>query len=78
MITTFPRPLQRCIAVTLLLSATLLLPQASRAHSKGLYSTRAEAEQRAKQLGCDEVHNNNGRWMPCSNEAMLHKELRKE
>ena len=75
MITTFPR---RCAAVTVLLSASLLLPQASWAHSKGLYSTRAEAEQRAKQLGCDGVHNNNGRWMPCSDEAMLHKELRKE
>ena len=69
---------QRCAAVTMLLSATLLLPQASWAHSKGLYSTRAEAEQRAKQLGCDGVHDNNGRWMPCSDEAMLHKELRKE
>ena len=75
MITTF---LHRCAAVTVLLSATLLLTQASWAHSKGLYSTRAEAEQRAKQLGCDGVHNNNGRWMPCSDEAMLHKELRKE
>ena len=75
MITTFP---QRCAAVTVLLSASLLLPQASWAHSKGLYSTRAEAKQRAKQLGCDGVHNNNGRWMPCSDEAMLHKELRKE
>ena len=75
MITTF---LQGCALATLLLSPTLLLPQASWAHSKGLYSTRAEAEQRAKQLGCDGVHNNNGRWMPCSDEAMLHKELREE
>ena len=69
---------QRFTIVTVLLSATLLLPQASWAHSKGLYSTRSEAEQRAKQLGCDGVHDNNGRWMPCSNEAMLHKELREE
>ena len=69
---------QRCAAVTVLLSATLLQPQGSWAHSKGLYSNRAEAEQRAKQLGCEGVHNNNGLWMPCSNEAMLHKELREE
>lgn len=75
MITTFP---QRCTAVTVLLSATLLQPQGSWAHSKGLYATRAEAEKRASQLGCDGVHENNGRWMPCSDEAMLHKELRKE
>jgi hypothetical protein len=74
-ITTFP---QRCAVVTVLLGATLLQPHGSWAHSKGLYATRAEAEQRASQLGCDGVHENNGRWMPCSDEAMLHKELRKE
>ena len=39
---------------------------------------QAEAEQRAKQLGCKGVHQNNGQWMPCSDEAMLHKELREE
>jgi hypothetical protein len=48
------------------------------AHAKGLYKTQAEAEQRAKELGCKGTHQNNGLWMPCSGEAMLHKELRQE
>ncbi|MFN9694443.1 MAG: DUF3721 domain-containing protein [Synechococcaceae cyanobacterium] len=48
------------------------------AHAKGLYKTQAEAEQRAQELGCKGTHQNNGLWMPCSGEAMLHKELRQE
>ena len=56
----------------------LFSPEASWSHSRGLYATQAEAEQRAKQLGCKGVHQNNGQWMPCSDEAMLHKELREE
>ncbi|MFM9047995.1 MAG: hypothetical protein ACKOOH_10165, partial [Cyanobium sp.] len=31
-----------------------------------------------KELGCQGTHQNNGLWMPCSGEAMLHKELRQE
>ena len=58
--------------------ALLLGPEAGWSHSRGLYATQAEAEQRAKQMGCKGVHQNNGQWMPCSNEAMLHKELREE
>ncbi|MFO0016781.1 MAG: DUF3721 domain-containing protein, partial [Synechococcaceae cyanobacterium] len=46
--------------------------------AKGLYKTQAEAEQRAQELGCKGTHQNNGLWMPCSGEAMLHKELRQE
>ena len=56
----------------------LFSPEAGWSHSRGLYATQAEAEQRAKQLGCKGVHQNNGQWMPCSDEAMLHKELREE
>ena len=56
----------------------LLSPEAGWSHSRGLYATQAEAEQRAKQLGCEGVHQNNGQWMPCSDEAMLHKGLREE
>ena len=48
------------------------------AHTKGLYKTQAEAEQRARELGCSGTHRNNGLWMPCSGEAMLHRELRQE
>ncbi|MBM5793786.1 MAG: gibberellin regulated-like protein [Cyanobacteria bacterium K_DeepCast_0m_m1_088] len=55
-----------------------MLPAEAFAHAKGLYKTQAEAEQRAKELGCNGTHLNNGLWMPCGHEAQLHKELRQE
>ncbi|MEB3166574.1 MAG: DUF3721 domain-containing protein [Cyanobacteriota bacterium] len=61
-----------------LLTLPLLLPAEARAHAKGLYKTRAEAEKRARELGCKGTHQNNGLWMPCSGEAMLHKQLREK
>ncbi|MEB3321186.1 MAG: DUF3721 domain-containing protein [Cyanobium sp.] len=60
------------------LFTVLLLPSPALAHAKGLYKTQAEAEQRARELGCKGTHQNNGLWMPCSGETMLHKELRQE
>jgi len=62
----------------LALLSVLQLPSQGLAHAKGMYKTQAEAEQRAKELGCKGTHQNNGLWMPCSGEAMLHKELRQE
>jgi hypothetical protein len=60
------------------LFCALLLPSQAMAHAKGLYKTQAEAEKRAKELGCKGTHQNNGLWMPCGHEAMLHQELRQE
>ena len=48
------------------------------AHGKGLYDTEAEAQQRAAEIGCNSVHENNGRWMPCTDERELHQQLRKQ
>ena len=48
------------------------------AHGKGLYGTEAEAQQRAAEIGCNTVHENNGRWMPCADERELHQQLRKQ
>ena len=48
------------------------------AHGKGLYATEAEAQQRATEIGCTTVHENNGRWMPCAEERELHRQLRKQ
>jgi hypothetical protein len=53
-------------------------PLAGLAHSKGLYSTEAEAQARADAIGCLSVHQNNGKWMPCADERELHQELRKQ
>ena len=48
------------------------------AHGKGLYATEAEARQRAAEIGCRSVHENSGRWMPCTDERELHQQLRKQ
>ena len=56
----------------------VLLPGLAWSHAKGLYKTQTEAEKRAKELGCKGTHQNNGLWMPCSGESMLHHELRQE
>ena len=48
------------------------------AHGKGLYSTEAEAQARADEIGCITVHQNNGKWMPCADERELHQQLRKQ
>lgn len=69
---------QRLAVGALALLSVLLLPGQALAHAKGMYKTQAEAEQRAKELGCKGTHQNNGLWMPCGGEAMLHKELRQE
>jgi hypothetical protein len=69
----------RCLALSAVaLLCAVLLPSQAMAHAKGLYKTQAEAEKRAKELGCKGTHQNNGLWMPCSHEAMLHQELRQE
>ncbi|WP_226399415.1 gibberellin regulated-like protein [Synechococcus sp. MU1643] len=48
------------------------------AHGKGMYTTEIEAQQRADEIGCSSVHENNGRWMPCTDERELHQQLRKQ
>ena len=56
----------------------VLMGGAVLAHTKGLYKTQAEAQKRAQELGCQGTHQNNGLWMPCAHEGMLHKDLREE
>ena len=53
-------------------------PLAGLGHGKGLYSTEAEAQARADEIGCITVHQNNGKWMPCADERELHQQLRKQ
>ena len=65
-------------SLLLLAAVSVALPLSSEAHSTGIYKSEAEAKQRAAELGCDSVHQNNGRWMPCSDEAELHRMLRKQ
>jgi hypothetical protein len=56
--------------------AVVAVPVGVRAHPKGLYDSQQQAEQRARELGCEGTHRNSGKWMPCSNEAVLHQHLR--
>lgn len=64
----------------LLLSSALLvtLQIPSYAHSKGIYKTKAAATEQAEKLGCEGVHENNGAWMPCRDEADLHRAHRRQ
>ena len=71
-------PMQHLGVAAVALFCAVQQPHQAQAHAKGLYKTQAEAEQRARQLGCQGTHQNNGLWMPCSGEAMLHQELRQE
>jgi len=62
--------------VVIFAAALAALPLSSHAHSRGLYDTQQQAEQRARELGCSGTHQNSGKWMPCRDEADLHRHLR--
>jgi len=67
------------ISISIAVVATFAVyPKAVLAHSKGIYPSKADAEQRASEIGCTTVHQNNGRWMPCADEQQLHRQLRKQ
>ena len=69
---------QRRRLLLLLIAGCVSLEAAVQAHGTGLYRTKAEAQQRARELGCQGTHQVNNLWMPCNNEATLHHELRQE
>ena len=48
------------------------------AHRKGIYASEAEALMQAEKIGCTEVHQNIGRWMPCADERELHQQMRRQ
>jgi hypothetical protein len=48
------------------------------AHMRGMFATKAEAEQRAAQLNCKGTFAMGTLWMPCANERALHEALQKE
>jgi hypothetical protein len=64
--------------ISLALMTVLLGISPAFAHGKGMYVSKAEAQKRAQEIGCSTSHQNNGRWMPCSDERELHKQLRKQ
>ena len=66
------------MSVAIALVAVFVGSSPALAHGKGLYSTEAEAQARADEIGCTTVHKNNEKWMPCANERELHRQLRKQ
>ncbi len=62
-----------------LMMATLIptLQAGAQAHMRGMYATKAEAEQRAAELKCKGVFAMGSMWMPCANERALHDALQK-
>ena len=49
----------------------------AQAHMRGMFATKAEAEQRAAQLKCKGAFAMGSQWMPCANERALHDALQK-
>ena len=47
------------------------------AHMRGTFFSEEEAEIRALELGCEGIHKNQDKSMPCKNEKELHIYLRK-
>ena len=66
------------LSLAIALATVLVGNSPALAHGKGLYSTEAEAQARADDIGCTSVHQNNGKWMPCEDERELHQQLRKQ
>ena len=71
-------PLWKYSSLTIYITALLLGGRSSRAHSRGVYNTEADAQIRAQQIGCKMVHQNNGKGMPCADDRELHRQLRKQ
>ena len=49
----------------------------SHAHMNGIFSTEKAAEKKSLELGCEGIHKNQDKWLPCENEKELHRYLRK-
>ena len=49
----------------------------SLAHTRGKFLSEEDAEKRSLELGCEGIHKNQNKWLPCKSEKELHKYLRK-
>ena len=49
----------------------------SHSHLKGTFLSEEEAKNRSLELGCEGIHKNQDKWLPCKNEKELHIYLRK-
>lgn len=65
------------ILLSSLLIAGSWLAVPAKAHMRGMFATKAEAEKRAAELKCKGVFTMGSLWMPCANERALHDALQK-
>ena len=49
----------------------------SLAHIRGEFLSEEDAEKKSFELGCEGIHKNQDKWLPCKNEKELHRFLRK-
>ena len=49
----------------------------ARAHLMGTFSSEQDAKNRSLELGCEGIHKNQDKWLPCKNEKELHIYSRK-
>lgn len=49
----------------------------SYAHMRGTFSSAKDAKNKSLELGCQGIHKNKDKWLPCKNEKELHLYLRK-
>ena len=49
----------------------------SYAHMRGEFLFKEDAENKSIELGCEGIHKNQDKWLPCKNEKELHRFLRK-
>ena len=60
-----------------LFSLSLNFNSYSHAHMRGTFSSEQDDLKRSLELGCEGIHKNQEKWLPCKNEKQLHKYLRK-
>lgn len=65
------------VVVAAPLALVLLQLQPARAHMRGMYDTKVQAEKRAAELKCKGAFAMGSMWMPCANERALHEALQK-
>lgn len=66
---------QACLSIAV---SVVIAPALVWAHSKEIYATKQAALEQASQLRCQGAHQNNGAWMPCLDEADLHRAQRRQ
>ncbi|MCR8540548.1 MAG: gibberellin regulated protein [Prochlorococcus marinus CUG1439] len=49
----------------------------SHAHLRGTFSSEQDAVNKSFEIGCEGIHKNKDKWLPCENEKELHKYLSK-